>query len=127
MSIPTKVVYIGAKNAMLIHSFMKFTPARAESRMATISMNFYRDLNCAHEGQHEAVKPVIITSLTKAGAPSKMPNATQNIDTIAATLEYKVSCPNCARVEFASTVDLFKHRCNCGYGVYVEMLQTSPN
>jgi len=74
-----------------------------------------------------AVEPVIITNLTKASAPSKMPDSTEKFDMTAAALEYEVFCPNCARVEIASTYDLVKHMCNCGYGVSVAMLRTSPN
>jgi hypothetical protein len=99
--------------------------------MENISMSFSQDLNCARKGQREAVKPVIATSLTKADVPevprAKMPDATKLFGTLAAALEYEVICPNCHRVEVASTCDLFKHKCNCGYGVSVEMLRTSPN
>jgi hypothetical protein len=95
--------------------------------MENISMSFYRDLSCAHKGHHDVVKPAIITSLIKAGAPSAMLDATKPLNTMAVDIKYEVFCPNCARVEFASISDLFKHKCNCGYGVSVEMLRTSPN
>jgi hypothetical protein len=95
--------------------------------MAHHSMSVYQDLSCAHKEQRNTVKPVIITSLTKAGALSQLPDATKQLSPMAASLEYEVFCPNCTRVEVASTYDLFKHKCNCGYGVSVEMLRTSPN
>jgi hypothetical protein len=92
--------------------------------MANISSIFSQDLNCVRKGQPEAAMLGIIT---KADVPSKVPDAIKHFGIIAAALEYEVICPNCARVELASTSDLFKHKCNCGYGVYVEMLRTSPN
>jgi hypothetical protein len=93
----------------------------------SMSMNISRHLNCADKEQRDGVEPVIITSLIKAGAPSGMLDATMPLSTIANALEYEVFCPNCARCEIASTRDMVKHLCNCGYGVYVEMLRTSPN
>jgi hypothetical protein len=95
--------------------------------MTNIHMSFHRELNCANKQRRAAVTPVINSSLTKAAVPSIMPDATRHFDLMAAALEYEVICPNCARVELASTSDMVKHLCNCGYGVYVEMLRTSPN
>jgi hypothetical protein len=95
--------------------------------MANISRNFHQDLTCARREPRAATKPVIVTSLTKAVMLSKMPGASASVGTVAATLEYEVFCPNCGRVEVASPGDQLKHKCNCGYGVYVEMLRTSPN
>ena len=95
--------------------------------MTNISMNtnIHRELNYAHTEQRDAIKPVI-NSLTKADRPSVMLDAIKPLSTVAADSRYEVVCPNCGRVEFASIGDLFKHKCNCGYGVFVEMLRTSP-
>jgi lysyl-tRNA synthetase class I len=95
--------------------------------MENISRNFYQDLTCARSKHHEAAKPVSVTSRTKAVVLSEIPNTTKHSGTRAAALVYEVICPNCARVEIASMYDLLKHRCNCGYGVFVEMLRSSPN
>jgi hypothetical protein len=93
--------------------------------LATISMTLYQDLNCIHKSQPKAVKPV--TGLAVASVPSQLPAATKPLGTTTEDLEYEVFCPNCARGEMASTHDMVKHLCNCGYGVFVEMLRTSPN
>lgn len=90
--------------------------------MVNISSIFYQDLHCARKGQLEAAST---DTITKADVGSIMPDATTHIDTVAAAFEYEVICPNCARVERANTSDLFKHKCNCGYGVYVEMVRMS--
>lgn len=74
-----------------------------------------------------AVEPVIITTLTTAGTPNERLDTTKYFGARAENLEYEVFCPNCARVEVARESDMFKHKCNCGYGVAVEMLRTSPN
>ena len=95
--------------------------------MTNISKNFHLDLSCAYREPREVTKPVIVTSLTKAVMLSKMPDASAPVGTMATALEYEVFCPNCGRVEVASPGDPFKHKCNCGYGVYVEMSRTSPN
>jgi hypothetical protein len=95
--------------------------------MATFRMNVYRDLNCALKEQHQDVKPFVNTSLTKASAPSARIDAIKPFGSMTENPEYEVFCPNCARVEFARESDMSRHKCNCGYGVAVEMLRTSPN
>lgn len=98
-------------------------PVGAESQTANIHMSFHRELNCAIKQKRATVTPVIVTG----AAPGELPDTTKPFDTLAGDLEYEVFCPNCARVESARTHDVFKHKCNCGYGVAVEMLRTSPN
>ncbi len=92
---------------------------RAENKMAGISRNF--------QEAGAVTKPVVITNVTKAVVLNTLPEASECISTKAVALEYEVFCPNCARVEVGSTLNQSKHRCNCGYGVSVEMLRTSPN
>jgi hypothetical protein len=90
-------------------------------------MTLSRDVNCARQEQRAATKPVIVTTPAPANTLSEMPDVTALYGIRAEDLRYEVFCPNCARVELASTSDMFKHKCNCGYGVSVEMLRTSPN
>jgi hypothetical protein len=90
-------------------------------------MTLYQDLNCVLKSERKDVKPVIATDLAAASVLSNLPDATKPLGTAIEDLKFEVFCPNCARGEIASTHDMVKHLCNCGYGVYVEMLRTSPN